>query len=165
MPDHVVDTNVLLVASAAHPYSPFHDTHVPVEEQRRAFEWLMTFSHDDGRRLVLDDMFAIYEEYRHKLNEQDVGLQVIHAKMQTHRTAAITLDEAGHAVVPPGLEVCDPSDRKFLAAALTDVDGISIVNATDSDWIEIEDALNAAGVVVDHVIEEWLRTWMTRRER
>jgi hypothetical protein len=165
VPDHVVDTNVLLVASAAHPYAPSHETHVPVEERLQVLDWLMAFREDDGRRLVLDDTFAIYEEYRNKLNEQDVGLQVIHAKMQAHRTAAITWDADGAAIVPADLQVCDPSDRKFLAAALTDTNGISIVNATDSDWIEIEDALKAAGVVVDHVIEPWLRTWMARRER
>jgi hypothetical protein len=165
VPDHVVDTNVLLVASAADPYSPFSDSHVPVDEQLRVLDWLMAFSQDDDRRLVLDDLVAIYVEYRHKLNEQDVGLQVIHAKMQAHRTAVLTWDANDHAVVPADLQVCDPSDRKFLAAALTDTDGISIVNATDSDWIEIEDALKAAGVVVDHVIEAWLRTWMARRGR
>ncbi len=165
MPDHVIDTNVLLVASAAHPFSPFDDSHVPVEQQLQVLDWLMTFNDDDSRRLVLDDRFAILGEYRHKLNEQDVGFQVVREKMQARRTAMITLDADGHAVVPAGLQACDPSDRKFLAAALTDAAGISIVNATDSDWIEIEDALRAAGVVVDHVIEAWLRTWMARRAR
>lgn len=165
MPDHVVDTNVLLVASAAHPSSPFDDSHVPFEQQLQVLDWLMTFNDDDSRRLVLDDEGAILSEYRHKLNEQDVGFQVIREKIQGHRRAMITMDEAGHAVVPADLQVCDPSDRKFLAAALTDAAGISIVNATDSDWVKIEAALKAAGVVVDNVIESWLRAWMTRRER
>lgn len=165
MPDHVVDTNVLLVASAAHPYSPFDDTHVPPDEQLQVLDWLMAFSQDEARRLVLDDLLVIYEEYRHKLNEQDVGLQVIHAKMQSHRTVALDWDADGHAVVPDALLACDRSDRKFLAAALTDVEGISIVNASDSDWIEIEPQLNEAGVVVDHLIEAWLRDAIAARDR
>ncbi len=164
MADHVVDTNVLLVASAAHPFSPFDDTHVPVEEQLKVLDWLVAFGRDDSRRLVLDDVLAIYEEYRHKLTEQDVGLQVIHAKMQAHRSVTLEWDDDGHAVVPEALQACDRSDRKFLAAALTDVEHISIVNAADSDWIEIEDALKRAGVVVHHLIEAWLRASIAERE-
>ncbi len=165
MPDHVVDTNVLLVASAAHPYSPFDDTHVPLDEQLQVLDWLVEFGRDDSRRLVLDDVLAIYEEYRHKLTEQDVGLQVIHAKMQAHRVVSLEWDADGHAIVPEALQACDRSDRKFLAAALTDVKGISIVNAADSDWIEIEDVLKDAGVVVHHLIEAWLRAAIAERDR
>jgi hypothetical protein len=60
MADHVVDTNVLLVASARDSSSPFDDTHVPAEEQQAVFEWLAAFRADDGRRLVMDARFAIY---------------------------------------------------------------------------------------------------------
>lgn len=75
----------------------------------------------------------------------------------------LTLDADGHAEVPPALSVCDPSDGKFVAVALADPATISIVNATDSDWIEIEDALNAAGVVMEHLLEPWLRAQVARR--
>lgn len=37
MPDHVIDTNVLLIASASHPDSPFDDTHVPVPQRLQVF--------------------------------------------------------------------------------------------------------------------------------
>lgn len=158
MPDHVVDTNVLLVASAAHPYSPFDDTHVPVAEQRVVFDWLARFREDDERRLVLDDDWRIYEEYRHQLTEQDYGLQVVHEKLQAClRAVPCQWDGGGHAIVPAALQGCDASDRKFVAAALTDPATITIVNATDSDWVHIEDALRAAGVVVEHIVEPWLR--------
>lgn len=157
MTDHVIDTNVLLVASAAHPFSPFDDTHVPIAEQQAVLDWLADFRADAGRRLVLDDLFRIYEEYRHQLTEQDYGLQVIHEKMQALRIVALAWDEDGHARVPEAFARFDPSDRKLLAAALTDPATISIVNATDSDWLQIEDELAAAGVSVLHVLEAWLR--------
>jgi len=161
--DHVVDTNVLLVASAAHPYSPFDDTHVPAAERSLVFEWLAAFRSDDGRQLVLDDRLKIYEEYRNKLTDQDYGLQVVKEKMQTLRFAEIDWD-GETAVVPEAFREFDPSDRKLLAAALRDPDGISIVNAADSDWLEIEEALAGAGVEVVHIIEPWLRAWAAHRK-
>jgi hypothetical protein len=157
MTDHVVDTNVLLVASAVHPYSPFAESHVPLDEQQVVFDWLAAFRADDGRQLVLDDLMRIYGEYRHQLTEQDYGLQVVHEKMQNFRSVALTWDDDGNAVVPGDFAAFDRSDRKLLAAALTDPETISVVNAADTDWLEIEKELQAAGVTVIHLIEAWLR--------
>lgn len=158
MKDHVVDTNVLLVASAAHPYSPFDDSHVPSPEQQLVFEWLVAFRADNTRSLVLDDLFEIYKEYRNKLTDQDYGLQVVHEKLQAClRQVVVRWDTNGHAVVPRAFATFDKSDRKLLAAALADPATISIVNAADSDWLEIEAELAAVGVEVVHVIERWLR--------
>lgn len=159
MNDHVIDTNVLLVASAAHPHSPFDDTHVPAEEQRAVFEWLTAFRGDAERRLVLDAKFRIYEEYRNKLTDQDYGLQVIAEKLgrSSFTQVEVRRDEYGHAIVPAAFSRFDRSDRQLLAAALTDPASISIVNACDSDWLVIETELAAAGVRVVHLVETWLR--------
>ena len=164
MGDHVVDTNVLLVASALHPASPFDDTHVPIEEQEAVFEWLAAFRADDERRLVMDAGFAIYDEYRNQLSDQDYGLLAIHDKFDRLRSVTLSWDEHGDAVVPKALEVTDRSDRKFVAAALADTAAISIVNATDSDWVAIEAALDAAGISVIHLIESWLRRSIAERQ-
>ncbi len=158
MSDHVVDTNVLLVASAVDPYSPFDESHVPLAEQHVVFEWLAAFRADSAQHIVLDDLLKIYDEYRNKLSEQDYGLQVIHEKMQTMRQVNLDWDEDGHAVVPAAFDSFDRSDRKLLAAALTDPANIVIVNAADSDWLEIEAELATAGVEVVHVLEAWLRS-------
>jgi hypothetical protein len=155
--DHVVDTNVLLVASAAHPYSPFDDSHVPRKEQMKVLDWLSAFRADPDRRLVLDDLFKIYNEYRNKLTDQDYGLLVVHEKMNSLRSVGVSWDGSGYAVVPPQFASFDPSDRKLLAAALADPETIDIVNAADSDWLKIEPALAATGVRVHHIIELWLR--------
>lgn len=158
----VIDTNVLLVASAAHPYSPFDDTHVPAELQKAVFDWLAAFRTDDSRRLVIDDWFEIYDEYRNKLSDQDYGLLVIADKMRNLQIAELEWDEDGRAIVPPEFSCFDPSDRKFLAAALTDRANISIANATDTDWLEIEEQLEAAGVRVEHLLEDWLRAGLVQ---
>lgn len=155
---HVLDANVLLVASAAHPYSPWSDTdHVDPVQQVTVFNWLAEFRADNDRGIVLDDLFKIYEEYRNKLTDQDYGLQVIHEKMQTMRQVDLEWDDDGSAVVPEAFRTFDRSDRKLLAAALTDPETIAIVNAADTDWLYFEEQLKAAGVNVIHVIEGWLR--------
>lgn len=157
MTDHVVDTNVLLVASAADPHSPFADTHVPPAEQLTVFEWLVAFRADADRRLVLDNCWKIYCEYRNKLTDQDYGLQVVTEKLQGVRSVELQRDGDGHAVVPIAFMGFDRSDRQLLACALTDPETISIVNACDSDWLGIEGELTDAGVTVEHIIEDWLR--------
>ena len=157
MADHVIDTNVLLVASAAHPFSPFDDSDLPVELQQVVFEWLAVLRVEEGRTLVWDDLFKIYEEYRHKLTDQDFGLQVVHEKMATARFVPVTYDADGIAVVPEAFSSFDPSDRKLLAALIADSGGSSLVNATDTDWLEIEEALENAGLSVLQLLEVWLR--------
>lgn len=54
----------------------------------------------------------------------------------------------------PQLEAFDPSDRKFVAVALTHQDRPAILNATDSDWWKFKDALLANGVIVRFVCGE-----------
>jgi len=154
---HVIDTNVLLVASAAEPYSPFDDSHVPPAEQAAVLDWLAAFRADESRDLVIDDLFRIYQEYRNKLTDQDYGMQVVQEKLQSARFVGIELDSDGIALVPPAFAAFDRSDRKLLAAALVDPASISIVNAVDSDWLEIETELREAGVTVVQVLDTWLR--------
>jgi len=158
MADCVVDTNVLLVASAAHPYSPFDDCDIAPAGRQAVLDWVMAFRRAARRKLVLDEVFKIYEEYRNKMTDQDLGLQVVHEKMQQAlRQVRIEYDRNGYAQVPPAFRSFDPSDRKFLAALLHDVSGIRLVNATDTDWLEIEDELAAAGATVEHILQDWLR--------
>lgn len=71
MGDYVVDTNVLLCASAAHPGSPFDKAdHVPDPLLLMVLDWLSAFRADPNRHLVLDELFRIYDEYRNKLTDR-----------------------------------------------------------------------------------------------
>ena len=154
--DVVIDTNVLLVASAAHPYSPFSETHVPVELRERVFDWLAEFRADAGSLLALDMAMEIYREYRNRLTDQDYGLQVVHERMATARLVEIGFDGDGWALVPGVCDGLDRSDRKFLAVALDDPTTISIVNAADTDWLEISECLAATGARVVQLLPDWL---------
>lgn len=158
MKHHVIDTNVLLVASAAHPYSPFCDTHVPVQLRETVLDWVIQFRDDPTRLLVLDTAFEIYNEYRRKLTDQDFGLQVIHEAMKTLVAVEIEFDSDGNGIVPAPLQRLDCSDRKLAAAALAGPPPTTLVNCTDSDWIEHEEPCKEVGLVVEHLLETWLRT-------
>jgi len=155
--DHVIDTNVLLVASAADPDSPFDDSGLPPALQNTVFEWLVAFRANNTRQIVWDTDFKIYGEYRNKLSDQDYGMQLINQKMATARFVPVTYDANGYGVVPEAFADFEPSDRKLLAALLEDVNGTTLVNATDTDWLEIEAQLAAAGARVEHLLEDWLR--------
>ena len=157
MSDHVVDTNVLLVASAADPFSPFGDSDLPADLQGVVLEWLAELRGDQDRQMVWDSLFRVYDEYRNKLTDQDYGLLVVKEKMATARFVEVSYGPDGEAVVPEAFARFDRSDKKLLAVALADRGASSLVNATDTDWLSIEDALVDAGVTVEQLIEDWLR--------
>jgi hypothetical protein len=81
--DYIIDTNVLLIASAhlallvpsaQYPDLRFKDSEVPEEQMEAVFDWLVAFQKDDQRRLVLDHPFlkhGIYKEYHRKMTAQD----------------------------------------------------------------------------------------------
>lgn len=150
MADHLVDTNVLIVASAASGRGEqYGDVSVGPDDIMRVVDWLSAFGEDPNRKMVLDDLFKIYEEYNHKLTAQHFGLQVIHRKMiECLKIVPVKYDDHGHGELPAALDKIDKSDKKFVAAALNDPLNIHIVNACDSDWEEHKAALQAHGIVV-----------------
>jgi len=164
----VVDTNVLIVASAADEGSVFKPDATPVQEaayRKKVLDWLVDFEQDPGRHVVLDWNWSICGEYQKKLTEQDYGWLVILAKQDRNEVAwvGINEDQDGNAVLPPELAeaVTDLADRKMVAAALAaQEDGHEnrLVNACDTDWLDCEQALINAGIKSEHLLEhEWLR--------
>jgi hypothetical protein len=157
MVDVIIDTNVLLVASAGDPDSPFTETHRSIEECTHVLEWLIAFGESESS-LVLDQDNRIYDEYHNKLQWGDLGLRVIYAKLSNSRfrQQVIEFESDGSALVPETFAALDRSDRKFLAVALVDRasgNDSEIVNATDSDWRQIEGACAEHGIVVRHLLD------------
>lgn len=164
----VVDTNVLIVASAADDGSPFRPDATPVQEaalRQEVLRWLQAFEEDSGRSVVLDWDWHICGEYQNKLNpEQDYGWLAVMAKRDRNEVVwvGIEVDAHRHAKLPGDLHkaVCDKDDRKMVAAVLAaKLEGhdSKLVNACDTDWLDCEQALVDAGVGVQHLLNEWLR--------
>lgn len=163
----VIDTNVLIVASAADGGSPFRPDATPVEEvglRESVLRWMQAFEKDESRHAVLDWDWKICGEYQNKLTEQDYGWLAIMGKKDRDQVAWVGLryDAHGHAELPASLceDVTDLADRKMVAAVLeANARGhmCKLTNACDTDWIGCEAALGGAGIAMEHLIEHWLR--------
>lgn len=165
---YVVDTNVLIVASAADDGSPFRPDATPVQEaalRKEVLDWLKAFELDDERSVVLDWDWHICSEYQNKLNlEQDYGWLAIMSKKDRNEVVwvGIDLDANGHAKLPAALRkaVSDLEDRKMVAAVLSakaDGNECKLINACDTDWLDCKQALIAADVQVHQLLDAWLK--------
>ena len=172
----VVDTNVLIVASAADDGSPFRPDATPVQEadlRQQVLDWLQAFERDARRSVVLDWDWHICGEYQHKLNlDQDYGWLAIMAKRDRNEVAwvGIEVDADGHAILPAGLSsaVTDLEDRKMVAAVLAaraDDHQCRLVNACDTDWLDCQSALQDVGVEVHQLLSNWLQARHQRKQR
>lgn len=165
-PRYVVDTNVLIAASAADPDSPADIDATPDDPQvrREVWDWLDGFSSSESR-LVLDDNNEIYDEYCRKLGFNDFGRQVIVHKWSTAAVDNVSLEACkdSYTVMPATLTkiVHDIADRKMVAAALTaeNTHGeCPIAFAGDTDWHGWEESLKEHGVNLAPIVEHWSRT-------
>ncbi|WP_292974962.1 hypothetical protein [Nitrosomonas sp.] len=168
---YVIDTNVLILASAASPTTPKDIDATPEEPalQLQVWQWLVEFENSMAR-LVLDSAGKIKEEYDRKLGFNDYGIQVIIHKWSTLAVdnVEVQYDADGHAVLQPPLEsvVHDRADRKMVAAALAAMQQYgesTIAFAADTDWHGWEQALIHAGLSLEPIIEEWSRAKYTEK--
>ena len=162
---YVVDTNVLIAASAGDPQDPKDIDATPEDPSLRLkiFCWLDVFR-GSSSCLVFDDAWKIYKEYRNKLNDQDFGIQVVIHKLSTSAVDSVRVeyDANGHGCLPDTLApaIHDRDDRKMVAAclaALVTHGPCLIAFAGDSDWIGWEEALHQNGVELEPIIEDWAR--------
>lgn len=171
----LLDTNVLIVASAADDGSPFQPEATPIQEKQyreKVLRWLVAFETNADCHAVLDWDWHICGEYSNKLTEQDYGWLALMAKKDRNEIVWVGLevDRDGHAVLPDSLaaDVTDLADRKMVAAVLaaqTDGHSCKLVNACDTDWLDCADALKMAGIEAEHLLEhEWLiPKWQSMR--
>ena len=168
---YVVDTNVLIAASAAYPQAPKDIDATPKDPSLRLkiFHWLDEFR-ESPSRLVLDYCQKIYEEYRKKLTDQDFGIQVMIHKFTTSACdyVFVAYDDNGDAQLPDTLAptVHDRADRKMVAACLAALDehgSCLIAFAGDTDWIDWEKALREHKVELEPIIEDWVRKKHARK--
>jgi hypothetical protein len=162
---HVVDTNVLLVASAAHDASPFAPDATPVEDaelRKRVLDWVIDFE-QSPRQIVLDYGWTILGEYQNKLTEQDYALQIVLQMTSTERVRWFVLEQEAdgrthiaHAALD--LVITDLADRKLVAGVLAAgcrAGGCTLVNCCDTDWYDWQTDLEAGDVYVEQLIHEW----------
>lgn len=162
---YVVDTNVLIAASAADPIHPKDIDATPDDptERQKVWQWLDVFQKSESR-LVLDLAGEIYNEYTNKLGFNDFGVQVVMHKWSTAAVdnVDVAYDEHGHGVLQPPLlaVIRDNADKKMVAAALDSHRRYGegcVALAGDTDWHDWEADLLANNVLLEPIIENWSR--------
>ncbi len=163
---YVVDTNVLIIASAVNPAAPKDIDTTPDDPALRfqVWQWLVNFE-ESASRLILDSAGIIQSEYGNKLGFNDYGIQVVIHKWNTAAVDSVDIqyDDDGHAVLQSPLDsvVHDRADRKMVAAALEALKHYgesTIAFAGDTDWHDWEQALAHAGLSLEPIIKDWSRT-------
>lgn len=162
----VVDTNVPLTANAGE-----HSDPRCVLACVDAIRELMRSGH-----LVVDDQFRIIKEYGHKLSasgQPGVGdafrkwVLTNHANPTRCTRVSITpkTDPRDFEEFPanPALASFDAADRKFVAVSLAHPEQPPILQATDSKWWGLRDALATSGVTVHFLCPEHIAELHARK--
>jgi len=153
---HIVDTNVLLVASKKAPQASLTCVLTCIKYLQNLKE---------SGILVLDSNRLIIREYENKNsrsgqpNVGDAFLKWVLTHQATERCEQVLITQIAEndfAEFPrsPDLAKFDPSDRKFVAVALTHPVKPAIANAVDSDWRNYEEALANHGVSLNFLCPE-----------
>jgi len=163
MSGEVIDTNVLVVATAAE--QGWKQPRVPTNDQeviQRVFEWVETFRKNKDRHLVMDfPKRTILKEYKDNLRHEHFGRRVVQHNFDTGRMKIVDLTywSNGDELVADLPKHCvdnfhDLGDRKMVAAAAAA--NAPIVNATDSDWTEtaVISGLDKLGVSIKQLLTE-----------
>jgi len=151
-----VDTNVLVAANG-------RDTHADLECQLASVDMLVAIRSD--KSLLLDrggEVLAEYLKYSNFSGQPGVGDEFFRWAFQ-NQGVLVSVELHKHEervwVEFPDLAELkdfDPPDRKFVALALTHPNS-SVVNALDSDYVESNTGLAAAGVDVIEICSHQLK--------
>lgn len=159
----VVDTNVPIAANGGNEVSP---------ECVLACVVAVRDLIENRRRLALDDGWLIVHEYMNNLRadgQPGWGHRFLKWVLSNQanaacceRVALTVRDEAAGEFAefptPPGLHAFDPSDRKFVAVANAHRERPPILQALDSKWWGWKDALAAAGIAVEFLCPDEVKT-------
>lgn len=160
-PPVVIDTNVLIAANG-------RDCPQATPACRIACVQQLQHTKTEAS-LVLDDRFRILNEYKNKVSPSgqpgvgDAFLKWILTNWTNsthcHQVSITPTPDGSFKEFPssPDLQGFDPSDRKFVATALSHPDCPAILNAVDSDWKQFGPALAAAGVKVEQLCPQILK--------
>ena len=160
----VVDTNVPIVANLA--TQPDSDSDFPiscVEACLRAVEHVV-----ETRGLILDAGDEIFSEYMRHLSlsgQPGIGdrfMKWVHDyrwTLDSSQRVSITKNGDSYDQFPScsGLDKVDNSDRKFIAVSNAHPEKPTILQATDSEWLEWKDTLAKCGIKVEFLCLEYVK--------
>ncbi len=130
-------------------------------------------------QLVLDDKWLILKEYMAHLRSSgqpgvgDVFLKWVLTNCRNQKVCeqvTITPRNSGETDFEefpsdPALNEFDPADRKFVAVAVAHPDKPPILQAVDTHWWQMKEALRKAGITIDFLCEKDIRTILYRKSK
>lgn len=164
MSKYIIDANVALLAGT--PVSK-----IPTDQlvcARECARFIKNFLNDPEARLVLDDAGRILKEYRNanKIGEAPNLATMFcvwaHQRMPVESQDFVHLDEIAqneYEMYPNDeqLKSFDPPDRKYIALAYKHPEKPPIVEASDSKWWGIKEALKKYGIDLIFIDEEYIK--------
>jgi len=148
VPDIVIDANVWIVADRL-----IREGLAKEEENciKTCRDWLNRFVNSDNRLLV-DWNYQIISEYRKNIRKNGFAEQLLN-RLEAESTARLVgarveYDKNDHAVLPEGILLSDPADRKYVAAALASAPNATIFVATDRGWSRDKSHLGKIGLEI-----------------
>ncbi len=169
---YLVDTNVMLAASAISELSNLNLRAMPQEIELRevVYNWLAAFEQSD-QRIVLDEEGLIRDEYernmRFNLYGPEYGMLVLQSKIDRELVDYVPIESLNAngehiAVLEPAHEmlVADREDRKWVACALAAqilFDKVPpIVYGAETDWFIAEERLRGIGICFERLLpDDW----------
>ncbi|MAF76057.1 MAG: hypothetical protein CMF17_09430 [Idiomarinaceae bacterium] len=145
----VIDSNVAIVANG-------HSSQASIDCELACVELLERCEH---LSICLDQTSLIMDEYAKHLSYAgnpgvgDMFFKYLHDNQYAEKNIELVTinqvadDQRGFAELPKNN--FDPSDRKFLATAVSA--GAHVVNATDSDWAEQQELMNQLNITVQQL--------------
>lgn len=157
MSEAVVDTNVWVYADRI----TADGAGIPAIEGdciESCYLWLTEFV-DGSDQLVVDYSNRIIGEYRQNIVAGGVAEQLLNQleiiALERIIYVDIDFDRNHHAELPFALG--DPSDRKFVAAAIAREPFAPIYNATDTDWSKEREALSRYGLTINELCPDYIQ--------
>lgn len=171
---YLIDTNVMIAASAVNMSSSLINRAMPSEIEYRdiIFQWLVEFDESE-HCMVMDEEDLIQDEYDRNMpfnqaaGEQEYGVLVWQSKILRGQVEFVPIDISEEnaeriALLEPPYDgiVTDREDRKWVACALSantlhDCMPV-IVYAAETDWFVIESELKNLGLSLQRLLpDEW----------
>jgi hypothetical protein len=151
MTHFVIDTNVILAANGAHEELSTECIEACITQLRAISK---------SGIVVIDDNYRILLEYQRKTNHRkgkgvgDVFLKWLFQNLSNKTLCTqvtlteLTQDQFAEFPDRPDQNTCDPSDRKFIAAANACPSHTLILQASDCKWLDWHAELKKCGLEV-----------------
>ncbi|MFZ2727016.1 MAG: hypothetical protein WAX77_12240 [Methylococcaceae bacterium] len=148
----VIDTNVLIAANGRNTHACFACQLACIELLEECKNSLIAL---DDLDLIMDE-YKAYCNYSGQPNTGDMFFKYLHDNQHSvnniYRITITPIDDEARGFLELPINTVDKSDRKFVATAL--IAPASIMNATDSDWVEQKLLLDNLNITVKQLCPE-----------